>query len=440
MAITCRNFSICRIPPHVLTCSDILHTRFYFRLYQENRNKDAANKKHNILLTNKPSAPAAEKPVHAASVRPVGWAIPTEKPVHAPNPQLTNTRPLGWVYPTEKPINLPVSQSTNTRPIGWVPPAETASIKRNKNTNLDATSVQHNSHVPSTAEVPKTATNLGYGQNNGGHSNIWNHGGFPPSYQPSPTTNVGYGQNNGGYGNTWTHGFPPYHSSHVNYGPITYMQNSGYTPYHYTSRDYDSGIYGLFIGYALGNFLSTPTYYSPFHSSYSTHYVVHHYYHNRESVPQELKLAPNVIVDCARNVTVLCSSNTVALCLANGTIMCVAKAQETEPCHNDPKVYCIKTAVPCFNKTLPGCESKNETAISLPCISKTTLENSSYVNGSLVTGAAADSKKFMPDGTLMDSSLMQLYAGKSNDFCITLIAEPAVNQQAAGSKNSTTAT
>lgn len=415
---------------------------------------------------NKPTGVNGNEHIQQSNVKPVGTSPGSGSNGFASssasqNTQLNGQRPIGFEgfgSPHGSSNNnggsLQSFHPSNQRPIGFEgygSPSHGVHKNPSSSSGNTQSSYPGSVHTPIQQNTVKPSyTGLGNGGNyyQPGQSPYgYQSGQSPYGYQPGQSP---YGQHP--YGNSYGHAYgggsyypgqSPYshypsnnwggsyqsHHQHVNYGPVTYVQNpgySGYSNYHYSSHDYGSGDYGFFLGYALGR-LGSPSYsyhsYTPF---YSDHYVVHHYHHNRESVPKEITVQPNTVVACAGNASVLCSSHTTALCMSNGTIMCVAKREETVPCQNDPSAVCIKTEIPCINKTQPGCEDKNTTVINLPCVSNATVfGNLTFTNNSIVlsdpvnvTSVSGTNNNVL---TVKDTRIPNL-------FCITVIAEPSVQK------------
>ncbi|RZC39804.1 cell wall protein DAN4 [Asbolus verrucosus] len=179
--------------------------------------------------------------------------------------------------------------------------------------------------------------------------------------------------------------YPGYYSLPV------YSHHPGYIyapSYHYSSHDTGSTALGFFLGYGLGR-LSTPTYsHYSFYDGYRPrydHYSVHHYYHNKESIPQNQEIPSNAIVGCVGDTTTICPGNTTSLCTSTGTLMCVVSATSTVPCTDNRQVNCIKSTISCVNNTAPECKNSNSTSINIPCVSTAKVYGDvKYINNTII--------------------------------------------------------
>lgn len=209
----------------------------------------------------------------------------------------------------------------------------------------------------------------------------------------------------------------------------------------YTTHDTGDTALGFYLGYALGK-LSTPSYH--YHNSYYDehnytprydHYTVHHYYHNKETVPKEATIESNAIVACVGDSGSLCPTNTTSLCTNNGVVMCVATATSTIPCTNEKQSNCVKSIVSCKDNNSPECKqaSQGTASISIPCISTANVYgNITYVNNSIVisnTTAGGDGP-----GSRNITVATNAEKGPSQMFCVTVLAVPAERKLTEGEK------
>ncbi|XP_076273207.1 uncharacterized protein LOC143204524 isoform X2 [Rhynchophorus ferrugineus] len=234
-------------------------------------------------------------------------------------------------------------------------------------------------HNPAGYGPPPPAYSAGgYGQHPyGGYPQQQYHaGGYQPHYGAAPSGITNININN--------------YNTHTNYGGGGfgggYGGYSSYPTYHYSHSDVGSGTLGFFLGYSLAK-LTTPTYHFGSSGSYSPrydHYEVHHYYHNKESIPAQSTIQPNAIVGCIGDSGTICPSGTTSLCTNNGAILCVASATSTVPCTDQKEGNCVKTVVPCVNGT-GDCSAGQNKSISIPCISKAkVMGNITYVNNTII--------------------------------------------------------
>ncbi|KAL1509126.1 hypothetical protein ABEB36_003914 [Hypothenemus hampei] len=245
------------------------------------------------------------------------------------------------------------------------------------------------------------------------YNSVHNPAGYGP-LPPAVNQQYGYPQHNpAGYGPlppavNQQYGYPqhnPYHGAYNNHPGVTNINinnintnhHSGYMgggggwsmpSYHYTENNVGSGTLGFFLGYSLAK-ITTPSFSSPslFHGyrPMYDHYEVHHYYHNKDSIPTQSNIEPNAIVGCVGNTGSICPSGTYSLCTSNSAILCVASASSTVPCSDQNHVNCVKTVIPCVNGTMNCQEGQNSTSIILPCVSKATVPaNITYVNNTII--------------------------------------------------------
>lgn len=114
------------------------------------------------------------------------------------------------------------------------------------------------------------------------------------------------------------------------------------------------------------------------------HYEVHHYYHNRDSIPAQSTIQPNTIVGCIGDSGTICPTGTTSLCTSNGAILCVASASSTVPCTDEKQGNCIKSVIPCVNGS-KDCEIGTNKTVTIPCISKAQVPgNITYVNNTII--------------------------------------------------------
>lgn len=381
-------------------------------------------------------------------------------------PSAPTQRPLGFVNPSQsiggiKPSapreghdsvqKVSVQQAGNVgsasgtqRPLGFVDPHNPNRPAGSGNT--------FNPYKPS-APIHETVNKGQTSVNNNAYGMGQSHpaGYVPPShgYQPGYYGNTyhpggyGYGNNhNNDYSSWYRQPHSPGGTTHINYGPVNYMH--GYpsygSSYHYTSSDTGSGTLGFFLGYGLGRLTSPSYYYSQYHPSdnvyHYDHYTVHHYYHNKETVPQQLTVPPNTVVACAGNSSLFCPPNTVALCMSNGTIMCVAKPETLIRCPDNSGAYCVQSAIPQLNSTTPTTGQNNTTIINIPCISNATLYgNLTYQNNSIVikddrnSTLSGNATSLVPNNSSHQNASGHVQPNSNPVvFCITVIAEPAVKK------------
>ncbi|XP_001815706.2 mucin-2 [Tribolium castaneum] len=192
--------------------------------------------------------------------------------------------------------------------------------------------------------------------------------------------------------NKYNYNYPGHYSL-----PVQNPSHPGYfytpTSYHYSSSDTGSTALGFFLGYSLAR-LTTPTFsHYSFYDGYRPrydHYTVHHYYHNKNAVPQNQEIQSNTIVGCVGDSVTVCPSNTTSLCTSNGALMCVVSATSTVPCTDNRQVNCVKSVVPCVNNTAPECKNSNQnaTTVSIPCISNAKVYGDvKTVNNTIVTNS-----------------------------------------------------
>ncbi|XP_045479748.1 adhesive plaque matrix protein-like [Harmonia axyridis] len=230
-----------------------------------------------------------------------------------------------------------------------------------------------------------------------------------------------------------------------NYHSPSYWAPPTYPVYHYTHRDTGSTALGFHIGYNLRR-ISHPTYYHHQHSFYDgyspryDHYTVHHYYHNRESIPRQQTVTTKVIIQCGDS-SQICPANTTSLCTASGQIMCVVIASNTVPCADQPNMRCVKSTIPCENNEAPECKgiAKGQTTtVSIPCISNTTIEgNVTTVNNTIVsndpqnnTTRVLATETTTPQILTTQSTIGDLGNRRRKreaplEFCVTVIAQPS---------------
>lgn len=205
--------------------------------------------------------------------------------------------------------------------------------------------------------------------------------------------------------NKYNYHYPGHYSIPVQ---NSYYPGYYYTPssYHYMSSDTGSGALGFFLGYSLAK-ITTPTFsHQSFYDGYRPrydHYTVHHYYHNRDSIPQTQEIAPNTIVGCVGDSSTVCPAQTTSLCTNTGALMCVVSATSTVPCTGNQQVNCVRSEVPCVNNSAPECKEsgKNSTVVSIPCVSTAKIYGElTVVNNTIVV----NSTSLMPNATMHSNS------------------------------------
>ncbi|XP_019870725.2 uncharacterized protein LOC109599210 [Aethina tumida] len=330
---------------------------------------------------------------------------------------------------------------------------------------------------------PQKANNLGnsapppYGMHPPAYSP--GHSPYSPPYTPNGAPPVFQPTYNGGTFNPPQASYPhqnwghhPQGGHHSPGGGVTIINNNinnhgysapmAYPSYTYHSHDTGSGTLGFFLGYSLAK-ISTPTYHthnSNFYDGYRPrydHYEVHHYYHNTEKVVEKEKIIEsNTIVGCVGDSGSICPANTTSLCTSNGAIMCVASALSTVPCKDVKDTNCIKSSVPCIDKNAPECKdsSQNTTTVSIPCISTAKIYgNVTYVNNTILveptnvtsnnnnatnsTITANNSTTPVPTTTTpvpttTAPSTTTTAKPEPQNFCVTIIALPAIRKQTPG--------
>ncbi|XP_060530803.1 protein pygopus-like [Cylas formicarius] len=304
----------------------------------------------------KPSAPVGPP----ANVKPVGNALPPGAPyaVHPP-PYNPHGQPPPAYNPNHDPAGYGSPAAYN--PAGYGPPP---------------------AYNPAAYGPPPAYSPAGYGHSPAygsyGHPNYPQAGGYHP--------NAGYAQPGGG-GVTIinNNNNNNYHGGGLGGG---YGGGFGYPSYHYSSSDVGSGALGFFLGYSLAK-VTTPTFhyssggYDGYLPRYD-HYTVHHYYHNRDSIPAQSTIQPNAIVGCVGNSGSICPPGTTSLCTNNGAILCVASATTTVPCSGQNNQNCIETNIPCINGT-GNCETGKNQTVTIPCVSNAkVLGNITYVNNTII--------------------------------------------------------
>ena len=266
--------------------------------------------------------------------------------------------------------------------------------------------------------------------------------------------------------NKYNYHYPGYYSIPVAHHYPGYFYTPSY--YHYSSGDTGSTALGFFLGYGLGR-LTTPTYsHYSFYDGYRPrydHYTVHHYYHNRESVPQQQEIRANTIVGCVGDASTICPGNTTSLCTSDGALMCVASAVSTVPCSDNRQVNCVTSTISCVNNTAPECKNANQgtTTISIPCVSKAdvygdlktvnntiipanaTLLPTSTVNGTNTTAVNGTNSTVNDNSTLITqytqapvvttTPVPQTQRKKrevAQNYCVTVLALPAKREKTEG--------
>lgn len=417
----------------------------------------------------------------AGTQRPIGFVDPHNPSRSVGNPYQNPYKPSAPKEVHETVQKAPPQQSVNSafnsgtqRPIGFVDPYNPSRSVGSTHNNPYKPSAPKEVHDSSNKATYNTVhTNpyrRGYNSSSGGygvHDPMHQSAGQAPlgnapppyGYGTGYQHNYGGGYQPGGYG--YGHSYPrndysswyhqPYSggTTHINYGPVNYMQG-GYpsygSSYHYTSSDVGSGALGFFLGYGLGR-ITSPSYsfghYNPSSTYHYDHYTVHHYYHNKETIPQQLTVPPNTVVACVGNSSLLCPPNTAALCMSNGTIMCVAKPETLIRCPDNSGAYCVQSAIPNLNTTATTPTAgqnnvTNTTIINIPCISNATLYgNLTYQNNSIVlqdgrnlTVSNNTTNTTHQNATLNNTVAILPPANENNPivFCITVIAEPAVKK------------
>ncbi|KAJ8982356.1 hypothetical protein NQ317_013107 [Molorchus minor] len=355
---------------------------------------------------------------------------PSSRPAPAPAP--APYRPPSHGSGTVRPLGFDTHQSATVRPLGFAPPnqhAPSAPVGPPKY-NAPSQSAPHGSGSG-------TVRPLGFDPHNTGSSHSGQHIGPPkqnsPTGQNPPAYNpAGYGPpayNPAGYGPPPPYspgqpynpqsGFHPqgsyhpqggyqpnYHPGYQPQGGNTVINNNinnhhyggygggyggfgGYSPPSYTSSAVGTTALGFFLGYSLAK-ITTPSFLSPNINGNGPrydHYEVHHYYHNKDHIPQEATIQPNAIIACVGDSGSFCPANTTSLCTNNGAVMCVASAISTVPCTENKQTNCVKSTIPCKDNKAPECKDSNQdkAAISIPCISTAKIYGDvSYVNNSIV--------------------------------------------------------
>jgi hypothetical protein len=392
---------------------------------------------------------------------------PTSAP-YRPRPSPATHRPSPRPQP---PAYEPPSRVATSRPVHQTGyrPATTArpGIYRPGSTHrpyAPAGTTRRTYHPAGTTPRRYTTARPSYGS----YGTNWNN--LPPRPGHGPVGPPRYGTHAGGYQgpqkikivNKYNYHYPGYYSL-----PVQHYSYPGYyyTPsyYHYGVHDTGSTALGFYLGYSLGK-LTTPTYshysfYDGYRPQYD-HYTVHHYYHNRESVPQNQEIRPNSIVGCVGDSTTICPVNTTSLCTSDGALMCVVSATSTVPCSDNRQVNCIKTTISCVNNTAPECKNSNQnsTSVSIPCVSSAKVYGDlTYVNNTIIvanatnvlngtnstatgnstTGAATNNSIITttpgsqpPPATNMTVSRKRRDAPQ--DFCVTIVALPAKRKATEG--------
>ena len=258
--------------------------------------------------------------------------------------------------------------------------------------------------------------------------------------------------------NKYNYNYPGYYSL-----PVQNHAHPGYfyTPssYHYGSSDTGSTALGFFLGYSLAK-ITTPTYsHYSFYDGYRPrydHYEVHHYYHNKDSVPAKQEIQSNAIVGCVGDSVTICPANTTSLCTSSGALMCVVSATTTVPCTDNRQVNCVTSTIACVNNTAPECKnSQSSTTISIPCISNAEVHGDlKYVNNTIVVANATENSTTStttstqypitttpssPPPTqypITTTPIPVVQARKRRDiaqnFCVTIVALPATKKETEG--------
>lgn len=363
----------------------------------------------------------------------------------APQEHVTNTKPLGSTNtgaghgssPGGQPPaygfkpSAPVGPPTNVKPVGHLPPGANYPVQPPPYT-------PHNPGIPPPAYNPAhnpagygppPAYNPSYNPAGYGHPPSYQSGyghpaypqqqyhgaGYQPHYAGSPggVTNIninnintnnnhhyggGYGGGfyNGGYSSGSSIGLG-WGSCHFNCAPT----------YHYSDGAFGHGTLGFFLGYSLAK-VTTPTYHyhSSFYDGYTPrydHYEVHHYYHNRDSIPAQSTIQPNSIVGCIGDSGTICPTGTTSLCTNNGAILCVASATTTVPCTEQKQGNCVRSTIPCV-KDSADCKLGTNQTVTIPCVSTAKVPgNITYVNNTIVVNQTTIVNNNFNNGTLNDT-------------------------------------
>ncbi|XP_066245244.1 uncharacterized protein [Euwallacea similis] len=444
-------------------------------------------------------------PSPAASSRPIGWSVPSaQAPTHASPPSYGfnsghSASAPSYGFKASAPLadhHTPVGPPTNVKPVGssnsGAPPAYGWKPSETGSSPAFSAGGSHTNNPPaygwkpSTAIGPPTNTKpLGnappgapyqihpppYTPHNPGvpssaHSPAYNPAGYgpPPAYSPAYSQHAHPQQNGYGYsGQSYYHAPPGVTNININnINTNTHHYGGGfggygggfsYPSYHYTTSEVGSGHLGFFLGYSLAK-LTTPTYhYHSFYDGYTPrydHYEVHHYYHNRDSIPAQSTIQPNTIVGCIGDSGTICPSGTTSLCTNNGAILCVASASSTVPCSDQTQGNCVRSVVPCVNGT-KDCVVGQNTTLTIPCISKAEVPgNITYINNTIIVNQTTIINNngtqvqngTVPMGNLTEVAVTALHslngnvtsdgtrskraaAAQINEFCVTILALPA---------------
>ncbi|EFA02750.1 uncharacterized protein LOC663436 isoform X2 [Tribolium castaneum] len=386
-------------------------------------------------------APSYHSPSYSPSYRPTSrpyppaYATPRYRPTHGPSPP--PYRAPSTSRPYQASTRRPMSPASTPRPYfgGGV------TTRRSQYSTPRPYFGGATTRRPYYQTTPRTVGGSG-----------WN---LPPRPGQGPIgpPKYGYSQGSGPQKikivNKYNYHYPGYYHIPVQqYGYPGYFYTPSY--YHYSSHDTGSTALGFFLGYSLGK-LTTPTFsHHSFYDGYTPrydHYTVHHYYHNRDAIPQSQEIRANTIVGCVGDSVTICPVNTVSLCTSNGALMCVASATSTVPCTDNRQINCVRSVVPCVNSTAPECKNSNQntTTINIPCISKAelygdlktinntiipanaTLLNTTAVNNS--TGTNEVSTQY-PITTTPVPHLRK--RDVAQNYCVTIVALPAKRQPTEG--------
>ncbi|CAH0549783.1 unnamed protein product [Brassicogethes aeneus] len=371
----------------------------------------------------------------------------------------TNSKPIGWNTHESQPAgppktNLPTQQNSGSRTHDSVLPVATQ---------------QKTSGLGNAPQGPPIQP--GYTQGTANQPPPYNAAGHYPQQQQYPPAYPGHAYPPAYPG----HGYPPAYPGHAypppgypgHYpqgGGTTIINNNnivgggggyggGYPSYHYQSSDTGSGTLGFFLGYSLAK-ITTPTYhyssnsYDGYRPRYD-HYEVHHYYHdnNVTVIEKERVIQSNTIMGCVGDSGSICPANTTSLCTNTGAIMCVTSATSATACKDVKDANCIKSTVPCVDKNAPGCKDnpQNTTTVNIPCISTAKIYgNITYVNNTIVVENANATMNVTSNNSTMSSNATETTTPapattpppnvKPEEFCVTILALPAVRKVTEGEK------
>ncbi|KAL3265348.1 hypothetical protein HHI36_009556 [Cryptolaemus montrouzieri] len=167
------------------------------------------------------------------------------------------------------------------------------------------------------------------------------------------------------------------------------------------------------LGYYLGFGLLKMNHNEYFIHNNFTHFDIHHYYYQNNTMLPELSVGTDQLNYCPQNTSRLCPVNTEAICLWNTTVWCATKVSFVKPCEeNNNRNECVVTRIPCVKQEDVTCNRFIET-VKLPCISKITIVDADAGETGQTFNTVA--------GTFV---LVPVLPIEERKYCITVVAEP----------------